>query len=46
MKAGFGKELETLKQQNRVDIETLKLNKNFENDKALQVRHKSLNKKI
>ena len=42
MKAGFGKELETLKQQNRVDIETLKLNKNFENDKALQVAAQKL----
>ena len=37
MKAGFGKELEKIKQENRVAIETLKLNKNFENDRKLQL---------
>ena len=42
MKAGYGKELEKLKQENRVDIETLKLNKNFENDKNLQIQAQKL----
>jgi hypothetical protein len=42
MKAGFGKELEKLKQENRVSIETLKLSTNFENDKSLQIAAQKL----
>jgi len=42
MKAGFGKELEKLKQENRVSIETLKLSENFKNDKELQIAAQKL----
>ena len=42
MKAGFGKDLEKLKQENKVAIETLKLNTNFENDKSLQISAQKL----
>ena len=42
MKAGYGKELEKLKQENRVAIETLKLSENFKNDKELQIAAQEL----
>ena len=42
MKAGFGKELEKLKQENRVAIETLKLSEKFKNDKELQIAAQAL----